>query len=178
MLSSTLGLSISLRCPVWFGTVHNAQDILLLCNCILWIAPLNFIADERLNSSQIWCALMLGMSQIVLFRPLMQGYLNTGLLAWYDTVQLHQGDQNSDAAMTITAHHVSKCWFLLCKVAIQALLLSACSLAFGILLLLAYAEKERYLYDISGFLCWWTCCTWTMYTVGTKALFRMGMMHI
>ena len=178
MLSSTVELSISLRCPVWFGTVLNVQDILLLCNCILWIAPLNFISGERLSGSQIWCPLVLGMSQIVLFRPLMQGYLNTGLLAWYDTVQLHRGDQNSDAARAMTSLHVSKCWFLLCKVAIQALLLSVCSLAFGILLFLAHAENERHLYCVCGFLAWWTSCTWTIYTVGTKALFRMGMMHI
>ncbi|GMH43793.1 hypothetical protein BSKO_11727 [Bryopsis sp. KO-2023] len=170
-------------------TLVQGQMLLVVACCIFWLDPLVEIfelSNDSLQKLRIAVFLVWAAVQISLIRPLMQAYFHGALVQWYNLRHFGGTKKDEDHISKQIQMKVMVNTYIACKVAIQVLappLILACwsslMLSRGIPSLAPPDQgmfRTDFVFCIAGFLGWWTCLSWAVYSMLTLSMFRMGLL--
>eukprot|EP00210_Caulerpa_lentillifera_P009328 g8892.t1 len=160
--------------------IKQIQDVILFINCSLPFTPLaeqfSLTSSTSLIRLQSYGLLFWSICQVLLIRVIVQGYLNGGLIYWFDFIQGRKKTQLSEHEAKIEALKIHKFSLFLCKVAVQALVPSMCLGSCGLLILIGIESKNKLMEQLFSFIGWWTSLCWLIYTLIIIGMLRTSLL--
>lgn len=187
--------------PVWFTTIIAVgkvkRGLMTLALVLPWVLSFLFVpilgedlfqwAPENGEIVRGVLLILTGCLHMSMLRPLSQGFLDSALVTWFEL--RHAAKLNAALVISVMKHKFTSTSHLLCKVAVQLLAPGVLMISMGAVML-----SRRSGYDAqralgppplvpptlyragAGFLGWWICVTWSITTIVTLAMFRVGLL--